>query len=206
MIVRASESELELENFAPGRLFGPTINQLEHAVVDPNARPYFFVVPDLLRRCFCLVVPPRSFREEPVLCGRTTRMTLRLIHLLWIRPVYSSRRVVPFVNQYPALILYPIRVWSARTEAHQNDGIGAPQAEVHSPLEIHADCRTHLYVGDDIAGLESIRQTEWIIRPSVLLLVAVMPVCIGALLYNGKLFSALDRGLINSRHSENSIG
>jgi len=27
MIVRASESELELENFAPGRLFGPTINQ-----------------------------------------------------------------------------------------------------------------------------------------------------------------------------------
>jgi len=40
----------------------------------------------------------------------------------------------------------------------------------------------------------------------VLLLVAVMPVCIGALLYNDKLSSALDRGLINSRHSENSIG
>src|SRR5271163_3301813 len=97
-------------------------------------------------------------------------MTLRLIQLLWIRPVYSSCRVVSLVNQDPAFILYPIGVWSPRTEAHQNDGIGSPQAKVHAALEIHADCRTHLHVRDHIAGFESIRQTEWIIRPLVLLL------------------------------------
>lgn len=68
IIVRASESELELENFAPCRLFGPTINQLKHAVVDPNARAYFFVDPDSLQRCFPLRVSQRSFGEEPVLC------------------------------------------------------------------------------------------------------------------------------------------
>ena len=69
MIVRASESELELENFAPRRFFGPTIDQFKHAVVDPNARPYFFLDTDPLRRCFPLHVSPRSFCEEPVLCG-----------------------------------------------------------------------------------------------------------------------------------------
>jgi len=69
MIVRASESELELENFAPCRIFSPTINQLKHAVVGPNARPYLFVDCDLLRRCFPLRVLPRSLREEPVRGG-----------------------------------------------------------------------------------------------------------------------------------------
>ena len=72
------------------------------------------------------------------------------------------------VNKHPALVLYLIGVWSTRTEAHQDNVLGASQAEVHTTLEVHANCRTHLHVGNDIAGLESKSQTEWIIRPPVI--------------------------------------
>jgi hypothetical protein len=43
------------------------------------------------------------------------------------------------------------------------------------PKETMADRRTHLHVGNDIAGLESARQIEWIIRPSVIEHLGVVP-------------------------------
>jgi hypothetical protein len=99
-----------------------------------------------------------SFREESILGKRATGIALRLIHRLWVEYVRSLSDIMPFVDQYPAFILNPISVWSARTEAHENNAFAVSQAEVHPTLQIYADCRAHLHVGDDIAGLESSRQ------------------------------------------------
>ena len=92
-----------------------------------------------------------------------------------VRPAHSSRNIVSFINKHPALVLYLIGVWSTRTEAHQDNALGASQAEVHTTLKIHADCRTHFHVGNDSTGLESKRQTEWIIRPSLIEHLGVVP-------------------------------
>ena len=112
-----------------------------------------------------LYVLPYSFRKKPVLCQGASRIALRLIHLLWVRPVQSSRDIVPLVNQHPAVILHLIGVWRPRTEAHQNNALGFSQAKVHAALKVDTDCGTHLHVGNDIAGLESTRQSPYSIYP-----------------------------------------
>ena len=70
---------------------------------------------------------------------------------------------MPFIDQNFAFILHPIGVRSSWADAHQNDAVTASQPEVHTTLEIDADCGAHCGVGNHIAGLKSLSQDEWII-------------------------------------------
>src|ERR1017187_6089422 len=86
-LVGACELEFELEDLPASRLLGPAINQFEQPVVYPNTRPYFLVDSDSFWRRRSVLVFPHSFRKKPVLRQGASRITLRLIHLFWVRPV-----------------------------------------------------------------------------------------------------------------------
>ena len=79
---------------------------------------------------------------------------IRLIHLLGIRYVCGSGKIVPFVNQCAALILYAIGVRSPWAQTHENNALAIFPSEIHTALEIHTNGRTHLHIGDNFAGLE----------------------------------------------------
>jgi hypothetical protein len=74
--------------------------------------------------------------KSPFWVSEPPQMSLRLIHSLGVKHVRSPGDIMPFVDQYPAFVLYPISVWSARTEAHENDTFGVSQPEVHPALQI----------------------------------------------------------------------
>jgi len=52
-----------------------------------------------------------------------------------------------------------------RRVAHENNAFAIFQAEIHTPLKIHANCRAHLHIRDNFTGLESISQnlTHWVL-------------------------------------------
>jgi len=145
LIVGGRELELELKDLAAGRVLSPAIKQFEQSVVHPDARPYFLVDSDSFWRCCSLLVLPHSFRKKPVLRQGAPRITLWLIHLLWVRHVHRSREIVSFVNQYPAILLHPIGVWSPSTRTAQNHGMESkkPFDQLEDPHKKAQDAIDH---------------------------------------------------------------
>ena len=108
--------------------------------LDNNAMAYYA---NPLRRAFSVLKLLRGFMELAVLGEFPRRQNPGLINHLWIRAGRDFWKVVALIDQGCSAVFETIPVWSIRPHRHQNHGMIATKAEIHSSLEANTFAPTH---------------------------------------------------------------
>ena len=149
-----SDLELELENFATVCIFLPSIDELEYAIVCPNAISDLFIDSYQFGLCGASLESVSRLEEETVLSWFATRCKGWLVQGFRIYLGRGFGNVVALVVENPTISLHSVCVRSTPADTHKDYRHLPLEPEIHAALKIDPLSCTHLDVGEHIAGFE----------------------------------------------------